>query len=212
MQGLTGGVRQTRRRCTIYCFLHTTRDQEKPDEHTASQGINEEGVRFPQGRRRQGAGARQIRWQGKHEDRSEARGSVEVEGRAARGTEDQGTLFGAEERDESRCQGSRRKERREGHRCRSRGDKTAKTQAKPEAKTKYAKKEKVVRDSFTMPKSDYAKIAALKEKCQKNGMRVKKSELLRAALVLLDSAPERLVVENTVKALETVKTGRPANA
>ncbi|CAH2793287.1 MAG: FIG00458480: hypothetical protein [uncultured Caballeronia sp.] len=90
-------------------------------------------------------------------------------------------------------------------------DKTAKTQAKPEAKTKHAKKEKVVRDSFTMPKSDYAKIAALKEKCQKNGIRVKKSELLRAALVLLDSAPEKLVVE-TVKALETVKTGRSANA
>jgi hypothetical protein len=73
------------------------------------------------------------------------------------------------------------------------------------------KKEKVVRDSFTMPKSDYAKIATLKEKCQKNGVRVKKSELLRAALAMLDAAPEKRLVE-AIKALETVKTGRPANA
>ncbi|AET88778.1 hypothetical protein BYI23_A009400 [Burkholderia sp. YI23] len=87
----------------------------------------------------------------------------------------------------------------------------AASQPKPEPKTKRAKKEKVVRDSFTMPKSDYAKIASLKEKCQKNGVRVKKSELLRAALAMLDAATEKRLVE-AIKALETVKTGRPANA
>jgi hypothetical protein len=86
-----------------------------------------------------------------------------------------------------------------------------KTSSRPEAKTKHVKKEKVVRDSFTMPKSDYAKIASLKVKCQKNGVHVKKSELLRAALALLDAAPEKRLIR-VIKALETVKTGRPANA
>jgi hypothetical protein len=86
-----------------------------------------------------------------------------------------------------------------------------KSAAKADPKIKRVKKEKVVRDSFTMPKSDYAKLASLKEKCQKNGVRVKKSELLRAALTMLDAATEKRLVE-AIKALETVKTGRPANA
>ncbi|WP_353622659.1 hypothetical protein [Burkholderia sp. THE68] len=79
------------------------------------------------------------------------------------------------------------------------------------SEAKRAKKEKVVRDSFTMPKSDYAKLASLKQKCLANGVRVKKSELLRAALAMLDSAPEKRIVA-AIKALETVKTGRPAAA
>ena len=90
-------------------------------------------------------------------------------------------------------------------------DNAAKSQATPAAKTKRVKKEKVVRDSFTMPKSDYAKIATLKQKCQDNGVRVKKSELLRAALTMLEAAPDKRLIA-AIKALETVKTGRPANA
>ncbi|MDR5779083.1 hypothetical protein QCE63_06520 [Caballeronia sp. LZ065] len=81
---------------------------------------------------------------------------------------------------------------------------------KTEARPKRVKKEKVVRDSFTMPKSEYAKIAALKEKCQKSGVRVKKSELLRAAIAMLEAAPEKRLIA-AIKALETVKTGRPSN-
>ncbi|SAL05031.1 hypothetical protein AWB81_06990 [Caballeronia arationis] len=79
------------------------------------------------------------------------------------------------------------------------------------AKTKRGKKDKVARDSFTMPKSEYAKIASLKQKCASNGLRVKKAELLRAALAMLDAATEKQIVA-AVKALEAVKTGRPANA
>ncbi|CAE6761322.1 hypothetical protein [Paraburkholderia haematera] len=80
----------------------------------------------------------------------------------------------------------------------------------PEAKkAKPPKKEKVVRDSFTMPKSDYEKIASLKQKCLDAGVSVKKSELLRAGLMMLESAaPQRLLA--AVSSLETVKTGRPA--
>jgi hypothetical protein len=93
--------------------------------------------------------------------------------------------------------------------------KPATTKAAPavttDAKTKRVKKEKVVRDSFTMPKSDYAKLASLKQKCQANGLRVRKSELLRAALTMLDAASDKALV-GAIEALETVKTGRPANA
>ncbi|WP_434114773.1 hypothetical protein [Paraburkholderia caffeinilytica] len=82
----------------------------------------------------------------------------------------------------------------------------------PEAKkAKPPKKEKVVRDSFTMPKSDYDRIAALKQKCLDAGVPVKKSELLRAGLMMLESAaPQRLLA--AVSSLETVKTGRPAKS
>jgi hypothetical protein len=90
--------------------------------------------------------------------------------------------------------------------------------ARTDSKAKRVKKEKekvvkdkVVRDSFTMPRSDYAKIASIKQKCLDNGLRVKKSELLRAALSMLDAATDKHIVD-AVKALEEVKTGRPANA
>ena len=78
-----------------------------------------------------------------------------------------------------------------------------------EGKAKRVKKEKVVRDSFTMPKSDYERLAALKQKCLDAGMSVKKSELLRAGLLLLDAAPAKRLVA-AISAVETVKTGRPA--
>jgi hypothetical protein len=78
-------------------------------------------------------------------------------------------------------------------------------------KAKRAKKDKVVRDSFTMPKSDYEKIAALKLKCQEAGVSVKKSELLRAGLQMLDAASQNRLVA-AIAAVEQVKTGRPAKA
>lgn len=59
-----------------------------------------------------------------------------------------------------------------------------------EKKVKQAKKKgsglKVVRDSFSMPQSDYAKIGTLKQLCLKNGLQVKKSQLLRAGLQALE--------------------------
>jgi hypothetical protein len=80
-----------------------------------------------------------------------------------------------------------------------------------EEKAKRVKKEKVVRDSFTMPKSDYEKIATLKQTCLDAGVSVKKSELLRAGLVLLEAASMKRLLA-AVAAVETVKTGRPAKS
>ncbi|WP_395065285.1 hypothetical protein [Paraburkholderia silvatlantica] len=71
------------------------------------------------------------------------------------------------------------------------------------------KKDKVVRDSFTMPKTDYQRIALLKRKCLEAGVEVRKSELLRAGLQMLEAAPQKRLLA-AIEALETVKTGRPA--
>jgi hypothetical protein len=92
----------------------------------------------------------------------------------------------------------------------SKGGSVAAAVAPPD-KAKRPKKEKVVRDSFTMPKSDYEKLAQLKQKCLDAGVAVKKSELLRAGLLMLDSAPVKRLLA-TMSAIETVKTGRPAKS
>lgn len=87
-----------------------------------------------------------------------------------------------------------------------------KAAVKPEKKhKKKSEEEKVVRDSFTMPQSDYALIAELKEKALAGGVHVKKSELLRAGLRLLakSTAPQ---LKRAVAGLEKIKTGRPKKA
>jgi hypothetical protein len=88
--------------------------------------------------------------------------------------------------------------------------------AKDEKKRKKGKKAygkaetktKVVRDSFTMPQVDYARITELKQTCLKAGIHVKKSELLRAGLHALGrlSATQ---LKQTIAQMEQIKTGRP---
>ena len=75
-------------------------------------------------------------------------------------------------------------------------------------KTEKAHKEKAVRDSFTMPQSEYRKIAEIKEASLKAGLPVKKSEVLRAGLKALCgmSAAE---LKRALAGVEKVKTGRP---
>lgn len=69
-------------------------------------------------------------------------------------------------------------------------------------------KEKVVRDSFTMPQSEYQKIAAIKETCLKAGLPVKKSEVLRAGLKALGEM-NAAQLKRSLAGLEKIKTGRP---
>jgi hypothetical protein len=85
------------------------------------------------------------------------------------------------------------------------------TAKKVSPKKEAVKKEKVVRDSFTMPKSDYDKIAALKQKCLDVGVSVKKSEVLRAGLLLLEGATSKRLLA-AISAVEAVKTGRPSKS
>jgi hypothetical protein len=66
----------------------------------------------------------------------------------------------------------------------------------------------LVRDSFTMPETDFALIAKLKSTALGARRAAKKSELLRAGLhILAGLDAESLVV--VLDRLETVKTGRP---
>jgi hypothetical protein len=69
----------------------------------------------------------------------------------------------------------------------------------------------LVRDSFTMPQSDFALIATLKTTALGAQRAAKKSELLRAGLHLLaglDAQSLAVVLDR----LQTVKTGRPKKA
>lgn len=86
-------------------------------------------------------------------------------------------------------------------------DKPAKSK-KSKKEKKAQEKSKVVRDSFTMPQSDYDKIAELKQVCQQAGVHVKKSELLRAGLQAL-SKMSMAQLERTIVQLAPIKTGRP---
>ncbi|MEO8333260.1 MAG: hypothetical protein ABI479_12580 [Gallionella sp.] len=75
-------------------------------------------------------------------------------------------------------------------------------------KQKKESKKKVVRDSFTMPQSEYQKIAEIKAFCLKAGMHVKKSEVLRAGLKALAEL-NATQVKRALSELEKIKTGRP---
>jgi hypothetical protein len=69
-------------------------------------------------------------------------------------------------------------------------------------------KERVIRDSFTLPSRDYELIAAIRQRCLSSALNVTKSEVIRAGLHALLEMPEEELVR-IVNNLEKVKTGRP---
>lgn len=79
------------------------------------------------------------------------------------------------------------------------------------AATSGSAKLKLVRDSFTIPQTEYAQLDQLKQRALALAHHVKKSELLRAgiaALVALDDAALLLALQ----AVMPIKTGRPKGA
>lgn len=78
-----------------------------------------------------------------------------------------------------------------------------------EAKEPKAKKPKLVRDSFTIPKDEYAVIDDLKLRGAQLGHQAKKSELLRAGLKLLASLNDQQLLA-ALRAVPAIKTGRPS--
>jgi hypothetical protein len=82
--------------------------------------------------------------------------------------------------------------------------------AKPVAEQKI-KKPKLVRDSFTFPKDEYLAIAGLKQKALGLNHSVKKSEILRAGLMLLNGLNDKAFLSALAK-VPALKTGRPAKA
>jgi hypothetical protein len=70
-------------------------------------------------------------------------------------------------------------------------------------------KGKLVRDSFTMPATEYALISQLKKRCLAKGVAAKKSEILRAAIASLAATSDANVLK-AIKQLDIIKTGRPS--
>lgn len=86
-----------------------------------------------------------------------------------------------------------------------------KAKAPSDTPTKPAKekKVKVVRDSFTLPKTELLQIAAMKKRALALGVDVKKSELIRAGLQALSGMSDA-PFKKALASIPTIKTGRPA--
>lgn len=81
--------------------------------------------------------------------------------------------------------------------------------APKEVKADKPKKAKLVRDSFTIPKAEYAVLQELKQRSGIGGKTAKKSELLRAGIMLLAGMNEA-ALRFALAAVPSIKTGRPA--
>lgn len=84
--------------------------------------------------------------------------------------------------------------------------KAPETQAPADVKIK---KNKLIRDSFTIPKNEYSNIDSLKQKSALLGSPAKKSELLRAGIQLLTTLSDAQL-RKALAQIPTVKTGRPS--
>ena len=69
-------------------------------------------------------------------------------------------------------------------------------------------RERVIRDSFTLPATDYQRIARIQERALKAGFHANKSEIMRAGLLLLDEFPD-IELTSALRRVEKIKTGRP---
>lgn len=79
------------------------------------------------------------------------------------------------------------------------------------AKSLKDKKVKVVRDSFTIPKSELLQIAESKKRALGLGVEIKKSELIRAGLQALTGMNDA-AFKKALASVPTIKTGRPAKS
>lgn len=79
------------------------------------------------------------------------------------------------------------------------------------AKSAKVKKPKMVRDSMTMPKAEYAVLAELKLRAAKLVSPIKKTELLRAGIKALAAMSDAGFLV-ALKAVPSLKTGRPSKS
>ena len=97
-------------------------------------------------------------------------------------------------------------------------EKTAKAAKAPKAvktakvvKLEKARKPKLVRDSFTIPKAEYMVLEELKQRATKLTRSIKKSELLRAGIKALAALSDAAFL-TALEQVPAIKTGRPAAA
>ena len=91
----------------------------------------------------------------------------------------------------------------------------AKSASKPKATEPVAtegkakvKKDVLVRDSFTMPQSEYQVLSLVKKACLQAGIEIKKSELLRIAVVQLAGLSVAKIA-TLQQGLNKIQAGRP---
>jgi hypothetical protein len=82
---------------------------------------------------------------------------------------------------------------------------------KADAPDTDATKQKLVRDSFTIPKAEYAVLEGLKERAAHLRRPTKKSELLRAGVAVLNAMSDRAFLA-ALNGVVSLKTGRPKRA
>ena len=73
------------------------------------------------------------------------------------------------------------------------------------------KRAKPVRDSFTIPKAEYAVLQELKQRAAKLGRPAKKSEVLRAGVNVLAAMGDAAFTA-ALATVSVIKTGRPSGA
>ena len=83
-----------------------------------------------------------------------------------------------------------------------------KNEKKDDSKKVKPEKIKMERDSFTMPKDEYAQLSLLKARLTAMGQPAKKSELLRAGIKLLVAMSDN-TLKTTLAKVPVIKTGRP---
>lgn len=84
--------------------------------------------------------------------------------------------------------------------------------AKPKAEKKdKVKKPKMVRDSFSFPKTEYTVLDTLKQRALKLAHPIKKGELVRAGIQAIAGMTDAAFLQ-TLKSVPTIKTGRPKKA
>jgi hypothetical protein len=85
----------------------------------------------------------------------------------------------------------------------------AKATLEKAAKAEKAKKPKLVRDSFTIPKAEYLVLDELKQRATRLTRPAKKSELLRAGIKALAALSDAAFL-TALEQVPAIKTGRPA--
>jgi hypothetical protein len=76
-------------------------------------------------------------------------------------------------------------------------------------KSVKTKKPKLVRDSFTIPKAEYAVLEELKQRAAQLARPIKKSELIRASIKVLASLSGAAFL-TALNQVPVIKTGRPS--
>jgi hypothetical protein len=72
-------------------------------------------------------------------------------------------------------------------------------------------KQKLIRDSFTIPKNEYVVLEELKQRAIRSGRSAKKSEILRAGIGVLKLMTDAALLA-ALATVPSLKTGRPKDA